>query len=165
MDTQTIIEKFIIPITIAVITYLLFKKHDEYIKRRQYSILGVAVMESLLEEVKNGIDIMNNLRSATLPVKSWDGTKTVSDDVLLRIIAVSEYIRPSGFPPREIRIHCKNYFEHMSTNWEGAVKQGRAAMHNLVNNGQYVQAADGVKTMLIECKDLLEENSKRMFPK
>ena len=164
MDALAFVEKFILPIAIAVITYLLFKKHDEYIQRRQYSILGIAVMESLLEEVKNGIDIMNNLQSAALPVKSWDGTRTVSDDVLLRIIAVSEYIRPAAFPPREIRIHCKNYFEHMSTNWESAIKQGQAAMQNLVNNGQYVRAAEGVKTMLLECKNLLEENSKKPFP-
>ncbi|MBU2772376.1 hypothetical protein HMI48_00055 [Acidithiobacillus ferrooxidans] len=46
-------------------------------------------MESLLEEVNHGITIMKNRQRTLLPVKSWYGVKTVSNDVLLRIIAVS----------------------------------------------------------------------------
>jgi hypothetical protein len=162
---QTLIEKVLIPVAIAVITYLLFKKHDEYVRRRQYSTLGVAIMESLLEEVKTGISIMGNQRLTPLPVKSWDGVKTVSDDVLLRIIAVSEHIRPVGFPPREIRIHCKNYFEHMSTNWGSAITTGSPQLSGLVGIGHYVEAAEKVKAMLMQCEDLLEENAKRTWPK
>lgn len=159
----TIIEKFLVPIVVATLTYWLFKKHDENIKRRQYSTLGVAIMESLLEEVNNGINIMRNQQQNPLPVKSWDGIKTVSDDVLLRIIAVSKDVQPVDFPPREIRIHCKNYFEHMSANWISAIHAGN--IHALVGNGQYIQAAEGVKTMLIQCKELLENNAKKTFPR
>jgi len=97
---RTAIEKFFVPIAVAAVTYWLVKKHDENVKRRQYSTLGVAIMESLLEEVNNGISIMNNRQLAPLPVRSWDGVRTVSDDVLLRIIAVSKNVRPVRFPPR-----------------------------------------------------------------
>jgi hypothetical protein len=169
MITQTIVEKFFIPIAVAAVTYWLFKKNDEYIKRRQYSTLGVAIMESFLEEVNNGIEIMRDQQAIPLPVKSWDGLKTISDDVLLRIIAVSKDIRPISFPPREIRIHCKNYFEHMSGNWANAVlsllQNDQSQLTALVGNGNYVQAAENVKAMLIQCKELLEKNEKRLFSK
>ncbi len=166
---RTAIEKFFVPIAVAAVTYWLVKKHDENVKRRQYSTLGVAIMESLLEEVNNGISIMNNRQLAPLPVRSWDGVRTVSDDVLLRIIAVSKNVRPVRFPPREIRIHCKNYFEHMSANWTDAIKYAahndQSHMKALLGNGQYVQAAEGVRAMLAQCKELLEDNSKKVFPK
>lgn len=166
MITQTVIEKFLIPIAVAVITYWLLKKSDEYIKRRQYSTLGIAIMESLLEEVNNGIDIMTSTQLIQLPVRSWDGVKTVSDDVLLRIIAVSKGIRPVTFPPREIRIHCKNYFEHMSANWSTAIQQAKKNnLSPLQALGNYVDAAKNVKAMLTQCKELLEENVKKAFPK
>jgi len=167
--TRTVVEKFFVPIAVAAITYWLFKKNDENIKRRQYSTLGVAIMESLLEEVTNGINIMRNQLLSPLPVRSWDCVKTISDDVLLRIIAASKDVRPVHFPPREIRIHCKNYFEHMSANWATAIQY---AMQNdlshvqaLVGSGQYVQAAEGVRAMLTQCKELLEGNAKKTFPK
>jgi len=164
---QAFIEKFVIPVVVAAITYWLFKKNDEYIKRRQYSTLGVAIMESLLEEVNNGINLMSKQQLMPPPVKSWDGVKTISDDVLLRIIAVSKNTRPVGFPQREIRIHCKNYLEHMSANWETAIQ---CAIQNDWSHvqalvGNYVQAATDVRAMLTQCKELLEENEKKLFPK
>ena len=169
MITQTVIEKFLIPIAVAAVTYWLFKKNDEYIKKQQYSTLGVAIMESLLEEVNNGIEIMRNQQPIPLPVKSWDGIKTISDDVLLRIIAVSKDIRPTSFPPREIRIHCKNYFEHMSVNWayalQSSMQNNQSQLIALADNGNYVQDAENVKAMLTQCKELLEKNAKKLFSK
>lgn len=166
---KTVIEKILVPIIVAAITYFLFKMHDECIKRRQYSTLGVAIMESLLEEVINGINIMRNQQLNPLPVKSWDGVKTISDDILLRIIAVSKDVQPIDFPPREIRIHCKNYFEHMSDNWASAiinVSQNRQRqLQSFIDVSLYVQAAEGVKAMLIQCKELLENNSRKTLPK
>jgi hypothetical protein len=164
--TIIVIEKFVIPIAVAVVTYWLFKKSDEYIKRREYSTLGLAVMETLLEEINNGITIMREHALLPVPVKSWDGVKTISDDVLLRIIAVTRDCHPITFPPREIRIHCKNYFEHMSLNWSVAIqREDLTYMHALTTEYQYVQAAERVKVMLVQCKGLLEENVKKKFPR
>ena len=162
-----IVQKFAIPIFVAVVTYWLIKKNDDNNNRRQYSTLGVAIMESLLEEVNNGIDIMRNRQLVPLPVRSWDGVKTVSDKVLLRIIAVSKGVSQDGFPPREIRIHCKNYFEHMSANWNDAIRIAAAGggdltfLNPLLVQGQYLQAAEGVRKMLTQCKELLEKNARR----
>jgi hypothetical protein len=156
-----IIEKFVLPFAVAVLTYYLFKKHDEYVKRRQYSTLGVAVMDSLIEEIGTGIEIMRNQNPNPLPVRSWNGASTISDDVLLRILAVSKKVRPIRFPPQQIRIHCKNYFTHMAENWSIALQTGN--LESLRTN--YVDAAEGVKAMVIQCKDLLETNSRRLFPK
>jgi len=166
-ELQPIIDKFIIPVTVAAITYWLFKKNDENIKRQQYSTLGVAVIESLLEEINTGIDIMKNQYATSLPVKSWDGGSSIPDDVLLRIIAVTKNVNPVGFPPKEIRIHCKNYFDHMATSWNNAILSNNqvAAFQVLLNQCKYIEAAEGVRAMLLHCKELLEYNEKRWFPK
>ena len=158
-----LLEKFILPIAVAVITFYFFKKHDEYIKRRQYSTLGVAIMESLLEEITTGIKIMEGRQTKPLPVKSWNDVSTIPDDVLLRIIAVSEGETPVSFRPQDIRIHCKNYFSFMAENWLAAIQSGDT--RNLIEKGHYIQSAEGVKSMVIQCRDLLKKNSKRKFPR
>lgn len=123
-------------------------------------------MESLLEEVNNGINTMKNQQLIPLSVKSWNGVTTVSDDVLLRIIAVSRNKKSVGFTPQEIRIHCKNYFEYMATNWETAIKSNSPQnIQSLISQGEYVQAAEGVRDMLVQCRNLLEENATKVFPK
>jgi hypothetical protein len=157
-----VVEKFALPFAVAVITYYLFKKHDEYIKRRQYSTLGVAIMESLLEEINTGIEIMKSRQTNPLPVNSWNGPSTIPDDVLLRIIAVSKGETPVAFKPQDIRIHCKNYFTHMAQNWSNAIQISNTKA--LLSQG-YIQSAENVKAMVIQCKDLLEKNARKKFPK
>ncbi|MHB8409765.1 MAG: hypothetical protein ACYDHY_17050 [Acidiferrobacterales bacterium] len=96
-------------------------------------MLGVIIIESLLEEVRGGLKIMQstlqriemNGCSAALvpkplvPCASWEGMNTIPDNVLLRIIATADKVEPRGFPPSQVRIHCKNYFVHMGTNFNG----------------------------------------------
>ena len=163
----SLFDKFILPFTVAVITYWLFKKNDEYIKRKQYSMLGVAIIECLLEEIENGIEIMKNNYLNLLPVKSWIGVLTIPDDVLLRIISVAKDSKPISFKPRDIRIHCKNYFDHMAASWMSAIQSNnpQLAIHQLLTQGKFIEAAEGVVAMLNQCKALLEENEKRFFPK
>ena len=162
----SIIEKFAFPIAVAAITYWLFKKNDEYIKRQQYSMLGVAIIESLLEEINTGIEIMKNQFANSLPVKSWVGLSSIPDDVLLRIIAVTKNVNLVVFKPKDIRIHCKNYFDHMATSWNIAIQSNnQVAIQQLLNQAKYIEAAEGVRAMLLQCKELLENNEKRWFPK
>lgn len=80
----SIVDNFVLPFAVAVIAYSLLKKWDEYIKRRQYSTLGVAIIESLIEEINTGIKIMKNQYQNPLPVKSWSGLLSIPDDVLLQ---------------------------------------------------------------------------------
>jgi hypothetical protein len=61
MDTLNTI---LLPIVIAVVTYILVDRLGEYKKRRDYSRLGVAIIESLLEEVDTGITIMSRALKA-----------------------------------------------------------------------------------------------------
>ncbi len=156
-----IVEFFLLPFAVAVITYWLFKKHDEWSSRKQYSLLDVAIMNCLLEEVENGIKIMKNQQNSPLPTKSWSGVSTIQDEVLLRIIATAPKKNANGFKPQEIRIHTKNYFEMMSVNWDAAIKINQTQQLQ----GKYVEAAEGVKSMLEECRYLLENNAGAWFPK
>lgn len=124
----TIVDNLALPFAVAAIVYWLSSKRDEYNKRKNHSRLGVAIIESLMEEVENGYRILLQAKSngtvqKLLPRRSWYGMETINDDVLLRIIAVSKDIKPRCFPPRAIRIHCKNYFEHMTANFDQAVSQ------------------------------------------
>lgn len=173
---QAFTENVIFPILVAAVAYFLFGKIDVLRKRRSYSILGVAVLSTLIEEVQNGRNIIrdtltvdNNVLPNALPRKSWVGINTISDEILLRILAVTKGKKDVGFPATEVRIHTKNYFDHMVVNWDQVVE---AAHHDpdyktTVKSRYftYDEAATGVLNMLENIRSLLEENSKKWFPK
>jgi hypothetical protein len=179
-----------LPIIVAIITYIVVDRLGEWRKRRTYSRLGVAIIESLQQEIRTGIRLMTNALNATEdksvgmpplgipPNRSWSGMSTIPDEVLLRIVETSTNRQFDGFPPRECRIHCKNYFEIMCQNYE----QNVTTSVNLARRGQdwrghlralltdegesrYIQAARGVDQMLEHAKQLLEKNSRARFPK
>ena len=185
----TLVTNIILPILVAVLTYILVDRLGEWQKRRMYSKLGVAIIESLQEEIDNGITQMTNALIAAqdnsasapppalLPNKSWTGMSTISDDVLLRIIETSAKDQFNGFPPRQCRIHCKNYFEHMCRNYEQTITQAlylaqqgqdwRSPLRALLadNMGRYIQSARAVYRMLEHSKQLMGKNAKAVFPK
>jgi len=187
MWIENLIKTIIVPIIVALLTYLLVDRLGEYKKRKNYSRLGIAIIESLLEEVRTGINLMidvlnaidtnNELPRGLLPNKSWNGMTTIPDEILLRIIATSTEVKFESFPPRECRIHCKNYFEHMNQNYKytldtsiNLTKQGQdwqGPLYNLLSNdgSHYLRAAQGVEQMLVDAKKLLEKNVKAIFPK
>ena len=99
ITTATVVDNFLLPFAVAVIIYWLASKRDECIKRKSYSRLGVAVIESVMEEVENGYKILLQAKSAgkvqaSLPRRSWLDMETINDDVLLRIIEVSKCVKP-----------------------------------------------------------------------
>jgi len=179
----------LLPVVVAVVTYILVDRLGEWRKRRTYSKLGVAIFESLQEEIRTGISLISTALTETekqpllypplaLPsTKSWSGMSTIPDDVLLRIIETSANQTFKGFQPRDSRIHCKNYFENMCQNYEQAVRlstdlarQGqdwRPPLCDILsqNRGNYIEAARGVDQMLERAKELLKKNSKAFFPK
>ena len=55
--TLDLLEKVLLPITVAVGTYLLFRKLDDYKKRKNYSILGAVIVDSFIEEVGRGLEL------------------------------------------------------------------------------------------------------------
>jgi hypothetical protein len=168
------IENLLFPVIVAAVTYLLVTKLDEWKKRRSYSKLGVAILDSLIEEVRNGKEVISDAQSpialvpSPLPKQSWSGMNTIPDEVLLRIIEVSQRIIPNSFPPQEIRIHCKNYFEHMAVNWENDVLKrdnGANWRANAKVYSGYIPMTQKVLDMLYQTKRLLKNNSERWIPK
>lgn len=174
IQTTVITEKVILPIIVALITYLVFRKLDEWKKRRSISKLGIAIIETLIEEVTTGIGIFNgildpnNTYKRLLPRNSWDKMNTIPDEVLLRIIEVSKNVKPKSFPPSSIRTHCKNYFTHMAPTFN-AIYDDSTDWKNrgviLIQEAEYLKAANSVLTMLKQTSELLARNSKRWFPR
>ncbi|MFW9876758.1 MAG: hypothetical protein ACFFG0_26995 [Candidatus Thorarchaeota archaeon] len=164
------------PLLVASIAYFLFGKLDELKKRKSYSKLGAIIIHSLIEEVKNGrdsirniLDPKNNSRPVRLPRKSWNGINTISDEVMLRIIELSKRNKDIGFPSVQIRIHTKNYFDHMVTNWDNVVDQANKRndykAFAMKAFPKYDEAATSVLDMLENVKSMLENNSRKLIPK
>jgi hypothetical protein len=139
-------------------------------ERRTYSKLGISIIDSLLEEMNNGLNVLRGKNPiALMPTASWYGMETIPNEVLLRIIAVdkdniSQY---SGFPVSHIRIHCKNYFAHVCVNVNDLIRQGGTAAQSRLGtvSAQYAADTEKVIQMLSEIKSRLEANSRRRFPK
>ena len=59
-DVPFLSEHLVFPFFVAIACYVLFDRLGEWKQRRRTSKLGVAIIESLVEEVRNGLDILNN---------------------------------------------------------------------------------------------------------
>lgn len=163
------------PFLVAALTYFVFGKLDELKKRKMQSRLGAAIISTLEEEVNNGLNTMNNVFNNhsngqnLLPFKSWQGINTVGDEVLIRILEVTKNSPAIGFPASEIRIHTKNYFDHMVQNWNDAfsIHRNNEDFTKYVKNNlsTYPESAEKVLDMLKNIRNLLEENSSRIWPK
>ena len=178
-----------LPVLIAIITYLLVTKFGEWKSRRNDCVLGIAILDYLLGEIRTGLNLMNStytqaqqaafhLPMPLLPKESWSGMQTIPDQVLLRIIAASNNFVTTSFHPRLIRSVCKDYFEHMCANYNTIANNISPLMgqQNLrtqfitllgeaPNQGKYLATTQSVIEMLEQTKELLDQNSKRWFPK
>jgi hypothetical protein len=170
---KDILDKALIPFVIGALSYVLFRGLDEMKKRRTFSTLGVIIIDCLLEEVGTGLDnIQKTIKNVPfvplpMPFKSWSGVNTLPDDVMLRIISVSKDVKPIGsFNPKDIRKHTKNYFDHMCSQWNNFIILPNVAHQNIAKTFKdWPEAAKGVKDMLEQTKQLLEDNSKKWLPK
>ena len=114
-DDKTIVavlKTFVYPVAVALIIFYINYLLKEFRERKRYSLIGKAILESLLEEVTNGIKIMNsdknnNIIVHVLPKGSWDGITTIPEQTLERLLMLKERSEYSGFPVKEIRIHTK----------------------------------------------------------
>ena len=166
------IQYFFAPFIVAAVSYYLFGLRDEYKKRKNFSKLGVELLSTIIEEVETGrniirntLDPSNNKYPGNLPNKSWSGINTIQDEILLRIFAVSENTPEQGFPAKQIRTHLKNYFEHMIPNWETIHTSGKIPSEAAKLWASYDGIATQVLQMLVHVRSLLEQNTKRLFPK
>lgn len=165
---------------VALWVAIVGSRREESKRRRNDSKLGAVIIASLLEEVRTGLRVMeDNLAKITgqrqpsvevcllLPSASWEGMQTIPNNVLLRIAATAQNIQPRGFPPTEIRTHCKNYFVHIKNNV--GIMQATSRMQRILepgpSNEDYIGAVRKVIVMLEQTMELLEENARRWFPK
>lgn len=169
------IEYFFAPVFVAFVAYYVFGQFDERKKRKMYSLLGVELLSTLIEEIQTGstlikqtLDPNNNNFPNPLPRRSWNGINTISADILLRIYKVTNGIPDKGFPAKQIRIHTKNYFEYIVTNWDEVpmIATKRGNFKNVaMTMSSYDEATTKVLLMLNHVQSLLENNAKRWFPK
>ena len=92
---------------------------------------------------------------------------TINDDILLRIIEVSKDKIVGIYHPKDIRIHCKNYFDHITCSWNDNLSAPFNTLfaQNLIQKGGYLTAAKDVLIMLEQTQMLLLKNSKETFPR
>lgn len=185
-----ILGSIVLPVIVALVTSLIVNQQKENGRRKNSSRLGIAIIETLQEEIGTGIDLMTkaliaaNEKKASLipngylPNESWSGMATIPDDVLLRIRETSKNRQFEPFQPKDCRSHCKNYFKNICKTYNtylddaiGRAQQGQdwsATLRALLADdgpSHFIQAAKGVQKMLEDAKQLLEANTKTMFPK
>ncbi len=179
-NQRLIIGNLILPVVVGVLAFIASHSVSSWRDRKRQSLLGTAVCDSLIEEIRNGIALLRQTQQALtgnqvpvgkLPRRSWNGMLTISDQVLERLLCLSQGRKNRGFPIREIRIHLKNYFDHMIPNWDqvtDAVIQGskwQDIAQQYLTHGKYLEAAQGVLEMTEDARNLLDQNSKKWFPK
>ena len=177
---KDLMEKAVIPFLVGAISYVLFRGLDERKKRINYCKLGVIILRSLLEEVNIGLNIIRaNLpgqpvQLQNMPSASWIDINSIPDEVLLRIISVSENVQQAGdYHPKDIRSHAKNYFQHMCVTWVQSLNIVATAINNnqpvpntLQNTAvAFQRPAEHVAILLEQTIQLLDRNSVKWFPK
>jgi hypothetical protein len=151
--------------------------------------MNLLIIDLYAEEIQTGLDLMNStyalaqqaafhLPIPLLPRESWSGMQTIPDQVLLRIIVASKNVVTPSFHPRTIRNVCKDYFEHMCVNYNGIASNASpyTGQQNLrtqflkflggdPDQGKYLATTQSVIEMVEQTRGLLDQNSKRLFPK
>lgn len=179
-NVKMVISNLIFPIIIGVLAFIAANSVNAWRTRRRQSLLGSAVCASLIEELRHGIAIMETVQTSMntqqqamgiLPRKSWSGMNTISDEILERLLCLTAGKNNRGFPIKEIRIHLKNYFDHMCPNFDnvtsamGSGAQWQTQAQFYLVQGKYIEAAKGVLAMLEDAERFLENNAKAIMPK
>jgi hypothetical protein len=176
------LEHILLPLLVAVTSYILLDRLGEWKQRKRVSILGTAILDSLIEEVRTGLRTLKEVDARAsiesfpsapvpLPRKAWTGMTTISDDILLRLIATSERHEGPDFRPRDVRIHCKNYFEFICPYWDQVCTRDTPITNwvpfakTLITKASLIEATSKVLSMLEASRELLENNAKRIIPK
>jgi len=171
------IAAFVLGIAGGVLSNFLIQTWNTWSDRRKFSRLGASVVDSLLAQVDLGIGMLTRIADGEapgglMPHSSWYGMETIPNDVLLRIIATDrgDTTRGPGAPlrPRDIRIHCNNYFVNVCGNmnnlldgWYNPNSSARGSAKTLAT--QYEADARQVECMLRTARSLLERNGEKLW--
>ena len=183
---ETFGDKFVTAIIgcfVGIVTYICTRTLDKWEHKRNNSLLGMSIIESLLKEIKIGLDIIKNEEEKSLPKENWEGIKTIPNEVMSIILAInkSEKNKLEAFNLNEIRDYCKKYFEYITKHWQvildsrilyGNNWQNTLEHHKNENTKdwqkiqEYQKETEKIIEMLKQTKRLLEDNSKKwLFPK
>jgi hypothetical protein len=160
------------PIILGILAFIASNAWATWGTRKRQSRLGAAVCAALIEELQNGIKLMeavliSQAPYSQLPQKSWNGMTTISDEVLDRLLSLSEGKPNPGFPIDDIRIHLKNYFDHICINFSIQFPPGKPLSQQEKDSLQkeYISPAASVLAMVEEARNRLKRNAKSLIPK
>ena len=135
---------------------------NKWDQKKKNSFAGAAVIDSLLEEVYAGLDIIKKKQNKFLPNKNWKEIKNVSYEIMSVISKSSK-----------VMDHCKNYFENITKNYKKAMEyqflngnpQSAYEKRKLSENSQKIQEyrkeTENLIEMLEQTKLLFEKNYKK----
>jgi hypothetical protein len=178
---ETFISNFIYPFFVSLIVFYGWGKSAELSLRKNKSKLGAMLMEALVSDVQNGLNLMKRIVDIEkipvgvevilygMPTSSWNGSKTFSEDILLRLVSCTKKKEYKHFHPTGILVHSKNYFEHMCPNVNKILQSKRdkltviAEAKKYIEDTNYIKSAEAVLSMLKESEKVLNKNSKSWF--
>ncbi len=178
--SETVTTTIIATVAASAISSYVSINYNTRKNRKTYSGYGLAVTEALLEEARNCLGWLKNEQNLSAPPeylpswRAWSGMSTISDEVLERIRAIDlPATNVSGFYPKDVRSHCKNFFENMPTTYIARVEKARIRYSKgedwmaellYVKNG-FTEPTIGVIEMLESIHDGLRKNQKRWWPR
>jgi hypothetical protein len=161
----------------GLLSNFLFQTWSKWQEKRQFSLLGVSIIDSLLEESQAGLHVLQALSQGPflpgdpsflmlMPHASWYGMETIPNEVLLRIVSVEQKSQ-SGLPISEIRTHCKNYFTNICGNVNTTmthIAEGKPPPPTLQQMASsYLSDTQRVADMLSRAKALLNQNARKKW--
>jgi len=142
----------------CIFTYICKRKLDERKSKQKNISYGITIIDSLLEEINAGLEIIQNKKNEYFPKENWDKIKNIQCDVAQReaMSIISEISKPNN-----VLDICKNYFENISKDYKKAIENRflNANAQNDIEIKQYQEETKKVIKILEQTRALLDENS------
>lgn len=156
--------KIVLPFLLGIYASYFLMKKEWRRRENDHRLLGLAIIDSLLSDVRNGLDVIGEFQArgkkgiATLPNNSWKGVDTIPNEVLIEVVRVSSAIPHRDYHPRDIRTHCNNYFTDTCKDW---CLDGRSKTMSELGKAVATakEQAEGVRKMLLEVRSLLIDST------
>ncbi len=131
-------------------------------ERKNYQIVGRAIVQAFKEEVSEGKKIIqskrisNNLKlincSQLMPTAMWHSYGSrLSEGVLSEIVQLGSCKKGTGFPPKEFPLHLARYFYYICPNVDALSNGESEEAKSLIELelSKYMEATDGILAMLV----------------
>jgi tRNA-dihydrouridine synthase len=154
-----------------LITAIAGRVLDKREQKKKDRFDGIGIINSLLDDIENGLNMIKNEQNGHLPKESWEKEKTFPYGVKSIISEIYKKNKSKAYPFDEIKEGCKHYFEEIIKNWgiilghkmsygtmQEALKHPKVDVdwQNFQKDKETIQK---VIDMLKQTKSLLEKNS------